>query len=120
MASVRPRRVDHVIFDVDDVLIIMDEALLLAEASIEIPLARHFGPVTAKNARNAFTRAYQTLLDHLRLPVGERNEPYEKLRGRIDAWQKGVTDAGFEVKQWSRDTLLAVALEDAGEQPTRK
>jgi FMN phosphatase YigB (HAD superfamily) len=120
MASTRPRRVDHVIFDVDDVLIHMDEALLAAEASIEAPLAKHFGEVTARNARQAFTRAYQTLIDHLRLPVGERNETYEKLRARIDAWQRGVTEAGFEVKQWSRDTLLAVALEDAGEQPSQK
>jgi FMN phosphatase YigB (HAD superfamily) len=112
------RRVDHVIFDVDDVLINMDEALLAAEAALEAPLARRFGPLTAQKARAAFTANYQTLLDHLRLPVGERNERYEKLRARIDAWQQGVTQAGFEVKQWSRDTLLAVSLEDAGEQPT--
>jgi FMN phosphatase YigB (HAD superfamily) len=113
-----PRKVDHVIFDVDDVLIIMDEALLAAEAAIEAPLARRFGAITARKSRANFTAHYQTLLDHLRLPVGARNEVYERLRARIDAWQKGVTDAGFEVKQWSRDTLLAVAMEDAGEQPT--
>ena len=118
MSTDPKRKVDHVIFDVDDVLIIMDEALLAAEAAIEAPLGRRFGPVTAKKVRENFTANYQTLLDHLRLPVGARNEVYEKLRARIDAWQKGVTDAGFEVKQWSRDTLLAVAIEDAGEQPS--
>lgn len=116
--ATRARRVDHVIFDVDDVLIIMDEALVAAEAAIEAPLARRFGEATARRVREGFTRNYSILLDHLRLPLGARDAAYEALRARIDGWQKGVTQAGFEVKQWSRDTLLAVALEDAGQAPT--
>lgn len=118
MAAARPRNIDHVIFDVDDVLIDMDQALLAAEAAIEPALAALLGNEPARGAREAFTRNYGTLLAHLRLPPGEKLPAYTALRARIEAWQRGVTGAGFEVKQWSRDTLLAVSLEDAGATPT--
>lgn len=117
MAS-RPRAIDHVIFDVDDVLISMDRATELAARAIEAPLAARFGPEVAKKAQAAFAGAYTTLIEHLRLPAGTPHPTYRALRARIESWQVGVTSAGYEVKQWSRDSLLAVALEDAGVSPT--
>jgi FMN phosphatase YigB (HAD superfamily) len=92
-----------VIFDVDDVVVDTDAAVRAANASVE--------RVLGKSVSDAFGRSYETLIAQLR---GQAAPEYPRLRARIDAWQKTLS----EVKQWSRECLLAIALEDAGEAPT--
>jgi FMN phosphatase YigB (HAD superfamily) len=96
-------KIDCVIFDVDDVVVDTDAATRAATASVERALGREIGQV--------FARSYETLIAHLR---GQSAPDYPRLRARIEAWQRTLS----EVKQWSRECLIAIALEDAGEVPT--
>jgi FMN phosphatase YigB (HAD superfamily) len=96
-------RIELVIFDVDDVVVDTDAATRAAASSVEGVLGR---PVS-----QAFAHSYQVLIAHLR---GLNPPEYPPLRKRIEAWQRTLS----EVKQWSRECLLAIALEDAGQAPT--
>jgi FMN phosphatase YigB (HAD superfamily) len=89
----------HVIFDVDDVVIDTDRAAVEALAAVD----RRIAPL--------LQRHYETLIAHLR---GENPPEYGRLRVRIEGWQSGFV----EVKQWSRECLVAICLEDLGETPT--
>ncbi len=95
--------VELVIFDVDDVVVDTDAATRAAAAAVERVLGAKVG--------SAFARSYETLIAHLR---GQAAPEYAPLRARIEAWQPTLS----EVKQWSRECLIAIALEDAGEKPT--
>jgi FMN phosphatase YigB (HAD superfamily) len=96
-------RIEQVIFDVDDVMVDTDAATRAAADSVESVLG-------AKVSR-AFQKSYEVLIRNLR---GESAPEYPALRKRIEGWQRELK----EVKQWSRECLLAIALEDAGETPT--
>jgi FMN phosphatase YigB (HAD superfamily) len=108
-------KIDLVIFDVDDVLISMDRACRAGEAAVGAALLGHVGAEKAKAVADGVSAGYHTLIEHLRVASPKTGlERYRVLRGRIEGWQRGVVEAGHEVKQWSRDTLIALALEDAG------
>lgn len=89
----------HVVFDVDDVMVDTDAAVSAAMAAVD--------PLIAPRLQ----RHYETLIAHLR---GEDPPAYPPLRKRIEGWQPDLA----EVKQWSRECLIAICLEDLGEKPT--
>ncbi len=113
------KRIKYAVFDVDDVVIDTDVACAAAERSIVDPLRNDLGEARASTVVSAFSAAYDELRRELRRPAGEPRESFQRLVQRIIAWQKGVLDAGHELKLWSRDSLLAIALEDAGVEVTR-
>lgn len=102
------------VLDVDDVLLDTGGASHLAERAILVPLARHLGQADASAVQREFTRSIQVLTHQLRSHAATSSEAYHTLRGRIAWWQRGLTETGFEVKEWSRHTLIACALEAHG------
>jgi FMN phosphatase YigB (HAD superfamily) len=92
-------QIDQIIFDVDDVAVDTDAAVKAGAEAVD------------PRIRAAFHQSYQTLIAHLR---GENPPAYGPLRRRIEQWQRELN----EVKQWSRECLIAIALEDAGVEPT--
>lgn len=90
----------HVVFDVDDVMVDTDAATVAALGAVDARI----GPLLKAH--------YETLIAHLR---GENPPAYPALRKRIEAWQPELT----EVKQWSRETLVAICFEDLGVKPTK-
>lgn len=111
-------KISYVIFDVDDVLLEMEEPTRMAERAVEAPLAEKVGASKARAIQEGFSKGYWTLIRYLRLPPGTVDLAYNQLRARIEKWQQGLVKQGYEVKPWSRDTLLAIAMEDAGVPPT--
>lgn len=107
-------RFDCVIFDVDDVVLNTDQAATVAEAAIREPLSVQIGREAAARVEREFSRGYDILRRELRKEEGEESPEFAALEGRIRYWQRGVLDAGFEVKLWSRDSLAAIALERSG------
>lgn len=89
----------HVIFDVDDVMVDTDAAGVAAMAAVDPRIAA------------LLQRHYETLINHLR---GLQPPEYPALRRRIEGWQRGFA----EVKQWSRECLVAICFEDLGVTPT--
>lgn len=112
------RQVSFLVLDVDDVLVQMKPAELAAEAAVRAPLEPALGAEKASFVQASLASSYQILRDQLWAAPGVKLPTWVELRRRIDAWQRGVTEEGHEVKQWSRDTLIAIALEDAGVSPT--
>jgi len=102
------------VVDVDDVLLTTEGASQLAEQAILAPLVQHLGQPHATAVQREFTRAIHILTQQLRSHAATPSDAYHALRNRIGWWQRGLTDAGFEVKEWSRHTLVACALEACG------
>lgn len=90
----------HAVFDVDDVMVDTDAAVVAALRALD----PRIGPLLKTH--------YETLISHLR---GENPPAYPPLRKRIEAWQRELT----EVKQWSRETLVAICYEDIGVTPRK-
>jgi FMN phosphatase YigB (HAD superfamily) len=99
------------IIDVDDVMLETTKASHMAEQAILGPLAQHLGPANADVVQREFARAMATLTQQLRSPSATPSSAYQALRHRIATWQQGLTEAGFEIKEWSRHTLVACALD---------
>jgi FMN phosphatase YigB (HAD superfamily) len=108
-----------VLFDVDDVLIEMERSIDLAERAVVAPLAEKIGRERAELAYRGLSTGYATLRAQLRAPPGVWLPEYREIRRRIEGWQRGLVEDGHEVKQWSRDTLLTIALEELGVVPDR-
>lgn len=106
-----------VIFDVDDVLLEMRRSLELAEKSTQAPLSQVIGGDAVK-VQQRFSEIYRTMIQQLRRPPGDVDPIAAELRRRINAWQRGLVTNGHEVKPWSRETMLAMALEDHGHKPS--
>ncbi|MBI2375510.1 MAG: hypothetical protein HYV07_16055 [Deltaproteobacteria bacterium] len=107
------RRPRFVVLDVDDVVLDMDRSRLAAESAISEPLVAALGPAGGR-ARAGFSRVYEALRAQLRAPKGVVTDGYSELAARIEGWQRPVLEAGHKVKIFSRETILAVALEDEG------
>ena len=103
-----------VVFDVDDVVLDMDHLSQEAERAVQVALTPVLGAAPAARVYEGLHRSYATLRDQLR--SSERAAPggHDRLLSRLAGWQRGVLEAGYELKQWSRQGLLAVAFEDAG------
>ena len=103
-----------VILDVDDVVVDMDALAAAAQNACLAPLVSELGENVGAAVHADFVRAYADLRRQLRASPGEAHPSYAPLRAAIDRWQAAVVAAGHEVKPWSRQTLLAVALEQQG------
>lgn len=108
-----------IVFDVDDVVIDTDRAGAAAERSVIAPLTPRIGAEAAARVQVRFSKGYDILRTQLRQPAGVKTEEFARFEQRIIGWQRGVLGAGYELKLWSRDTLLAIALEDEGFAVTR-
>ncbi len=102
------------IFDVDDVVVDMDNLARAAQAACRAPLVEALGESVGAAVHADFVQGYADLRGQLRAPPGYQHPPYEARRAAITRWQRGVTEEGHEVKIWSRQTLLAVAMERHG------
>lgn len=107
-------RHDLIIFDVDDVMVDMDALVHPAQAALRDAVAQQLGPANADRIMVHLEQSYATLRGQLRAPVGSDRGGVEALVARIHGLQRGVVEAGHEVKPWSRQVLLALALEDLG------
>lgn len=106
--------IELVLFDVDDVVIDTDAACAAAERSVAEPLAEYLPRAVAEQVAAGLSEGYEILRRQLRRPAGERPEEFVAQETKIKYWQRGVLEAGHELKLWSRDSLLAIALENAG------
>ncbi|WP_089935856.1 HAD family hydrolase [Candidatus Entotheonella palauensis] len=100
-----------VICDVDDVLLEMGQISHLTEASLIEPLTRHFGAAQGEGVQREFMRSIGIMRQQLGNPSSVVDDRYQDIMARMAWWQRGVTEAGYEVKIWSRHALIACALE---------
>jgi len=107
-------RMRFAVVDVDDVLLATTEVLDAAARAMLTPLAEHLGQRRAAAVQREFTRAMDVLTRQLRTCGGPSDRDYAELMQRTAWWQRGLTEAGFEVKAWSRHALVACALEACG------
>lgn len=103
-----------IIFDVDDVVIDMDAMVQAAHEGLQWGLAELLDDRTAERIVTQLKRSYATLRGQLRAGAPGHDDAARELVRRIEGWQAGALDAGFELKLWSRQVLLAVALQDLG------
>ncbi len=101
----------YVICDVDDVLLQMGQIAHLTEASLIEPLTRHFGAVQGEVVQREFMRTIGIMRQQLGQPSAVACDGYQEIMARMAWWQRGVTEADYEVKVWSRHALIACALE---------
>lgn len=98
------------IIDVDDVFVDMDQ---LADASVDAvaaTLRERLGDDKGLEVVDRFREHYAILRGELR-STEHQSEAFLSLHADIVRWQRGVASEGFELKPWSRETMLAVALE---------
>jgi beta-phosphoglucomutase-like phosphatase (HAD superfamily) len=107
-------RLRFAIIDIDDVLLETAAALNAASRAMLVPLSDRLGQRSAVAVQQEFARCMGIL--QRRLWAGDEPPAFDDLAlmERVAYWQRGVTDAGFEVKAWSRHALLACALEAYG------
>ncbi len=103
--------IELAIFDVDDVVIDMDEAAQVAEGAVRERLCAHLSLELADRVSAGLGEGYDVLVQQLRGEAGRRDEAHERLLSRLRWWQRGAIERGFELKVFSRHTLLAAALE---------
>ncbi len=103
-----------VICDVDDVLLEMGQISGTTEASLIKPLTRHFGSTQGETVQREFRRSIEMMRRQLGNPSSVVCDGYQDIMARMAWWQRGVTEAGYEVKVWSRHALIACALEACG------
>lgn len=103
-----------IIFDVDDVVIDMDAMAQSAHEGLQRRLAELLDEGSAERIVTQLKRSYATLRGELRAGTPGCDDAAHGLVRRIEGWQAGALDAGFELKLWSRQVLLAVAMQDLG------
>lgn len=104
----------HVILDVDDVILDMDDAAVKGEEAVRTALEAQHGATVGASVYRRFSDNYDVLRQQLRAAAGVAHAAFTTLRQRICAHQRGVLDAGYDAKLFSRECLLACALEDHG------
>ncbi len=107
-----------VFLDVDDVMLDMDRVAHLGVEAVLAPLTAALGETEARAVQASFADGYATLIAELRSGGGEAGSAYTTLRRKIARWQRGATEQGYELKMFSRHTLLAIALEAHGQPVT--
>lgn len=107
-----------VFLDVDDVMLDMDRIADLGVRSVSTPLEASLGDA-AEAVQATFAETYGVLIKQLRSKAGVVHPDFQALRGRIEEWQHGVTERGYEVKIFSRHALMAIALERHGHPVTK-
>ena len=89
----------------------MDRLARAAQEACRAPLLDALGAEVGEAVYLDFVQGYDDLRGQLRASPGYTHAPYASRRAAIANWQRGVLDAGHELKIWSRQSLLAVALE---------
>jgi FMN phosphatase YigB (HAD superfamily) len=108
------------ILDVDDVILDMDRLAEAAFVASEAPLASALGdPELARAVSRDFAGAYAALRSQLRAPSGAVEPEAAAVQASMRRWQRGVEEAGHAPLAWSRQAMLAVALERHGLAVTR-
>jgi FMN phosphatase YigB (HAD superfamily) len=107
-----------IFFDVDDVMLDMDRIAHLGVEAVLEPLAAELGEARALAVRASLGEGYATLIRQLRSGGKTELPEYAALKAKIAHWQRGVTEAGYELKMFSRHSLLAIALEQHGHRVT--
>ncbi|MFO0728818.1 MAG: HAD family hydrolase [Myxococcota bacterium] len=107
------------ILDVDDVLLEMERSVSAAEGALRRALEEPLGAAEARAIEARIQAQYAILKGELRRTEGAPLPEAGALRKRIVGWQRGVALSGHEVKLWSREVMLAIALEDRGHKPER-
>lgn len=102
-----------VIFDVDDVFVDMDQLAARAVEAVTATLVETFGDRGARAAAR-FDAHYDILRAKLRAGPAHDAAEFDALVADIQRWQRGVVEAGHDLKIWSRETMLTVALEREG------
>ncbi|MBI4818009.1 MAG: HAD family hydrolase [Deltaproteobacteria bacterium] len=100
------------VLDVDDVVLDMDRSRPVAEHALGASLSDRYGSTRGESLRRAVVAGYEILRRQLRAPAGTIAEGYPEFLARITHWQRGLVAAGHRPKVFSRETLLAIALED--------
>jgi FMN phosphatase YigB (HAD superfamily) len=113
-------RFSSVFFDVDDVMLDMDRIAGVGVDAVRAPLEEALGAERAARVQATFHQTYRTLIRQLRSGAGTLDPEFAELRDRIRAWERGVTEAGFELKMFSRHVLMAIALDHHGIRPTAR
>jgi len=103
--------IEFAIFDVDNVIIDTVHALEKAQWALVEALMNFMDAESAKRVENRFGFHYNTLVEQAKAGAGVIEKNFATLLGRIKAWQQGVLGEGWELKLWSREVLLAIALE---------
>ncbi len=103
--------VEFVIFDVDNVIIDTVGAAQKAQLALGEALKNFMDPQSARRVKSQFISNYNTLAAQANAGVGVVVEKFESLLQCIETWQRGVLHDGWELKLWSREVLLAIALE---------
>ena len=110
----------YVILDVDDVLIDTDAAETRARVELGAALADLFDAALSRSIYEEFFRRWDLIVDWQQGALRRGDPRLEEVYGRLCFWQRGVTGAGYEVKFWSRDAMLASALEANGVEPSTR
>jgi FMN phosphatase YigB (HAD superfamily) len=101
------------------VILNMDAAGAMAERAAGQAAAETLGhPERGPSVGAHVSAHYDTLRRDLRRSSGPPDEAYRALYADICRWQAAVVRDGHEVKRWSRESLVAIALEDEGLRPT--
>lgn len=103
-----------IIFDVDDVVIDMDAMVQAAHDGLQKGLGELLDDHTAERIVTQLKHSYAILRGQLRAGTPGADDAVNALVRRIEGWQAGALNAGYELKLWSRQVLLAVALQDLG------
>ena len=90
--------IELAIFDVDDVVINMDEAARVAEGVVRERLRAHMSLELADRVAAGLAKGYDILRQQLRGEAGRKDEAYEALLSRLRWWQRGAIERGFELK----------------------
>jgi FMN phosphatase YigB (HAD superfamily) len=113
-------KLSSLFFDVDDVMLDMDRIAHLGVQAVLTPLAAELGDEAALAVQQSFAAGYAILIKQLWSGGGIVHADYAELKGQIARWQRGVTEAGYELKMFSRHSLLAIALEKHGHPVTER
>ncbi len=105
--------IEFAIFDVDNVIIDTIDAAEKAQWALGEALTHFLDADSAKRVENRFVFHYNTLAEQAKAGAGVIEKNFTTLLGRIKAWQQGVLGDGWELKLWSREVLLAIALEQS-------
>ena len=100
----------HAILDVDDVLTPTSDTLDAACEAMSDPLPAHLGRGQVVAVQREFRRYMDIAVRRLRADGDVPDDEYADLMRRTAWWQRGLTEAGFEVKRWSRHALEARGL----------
>lgn len=105
-------------FDIDDTLIATAKNSITAAEGIADILKNTFGQETSKKIQNKFIELFHLLyMGHTNSGNWDSKglkQNHEKLVEKIFSLQKNIIAEGYNLKKWSREILIKIALDDLG------